>query len=86
MLKHMNRRTTLIMNASIHEALRARAAREGRTFTEVLEWAVRQGLAARGPSRRTRMRLPSFDLGPFLADPADPSALAALGSGLDSRP
>jgi len=69
MLKHM-KRTTLILDPALYAELRRRAASEGRTLTDVVERALRAGLAAR-TSRRVRMTLPSYDLGPFLADPAD---------------
>jgi hypothetical protein len=81
MLPHMKRRTTLILDSAVHAALRARASREGRTFTEALEQALRVGLSARTAARRSRLRLPSYDLGPFLVDPSDRLALAALRGG-----
>jgi len=58
------KRTTLVIDSQIDAALRARAAREGRTLTEVVEQALRAGLAT--PVKRRRLRLPSYDLGPFL--------------------
>ena len=63
MLAHM-KRTTLVLDSQIDAALRERAAREGRTLTEVVEQALRAGLAA--PPRRRKFRLPSYDLGPYL--------------------
>ena len=60
---HM-KRTTLILRPELMLELRARAAREGRTLTEVVERTLRIGLAA--PARRARIALPSYDLGPFL--------------------
>ncbi|MEO5618324.1 MAG: hypothetical protein ABIS67_11170 [Candidatus Eisenbacteria bacterium] len=59
------KRTTLILAPEIDAALRSRAARAGRTLTEVVEQTLRAGLLA--PARRKRFRLPSYDLGPFLA-------------------
>jgi plasmid stability protein len=70
MLSHM-KRTTLILDPSLYAELRRRAAAEGRTLTDVVEHALRAGLSARGAGRRARVALPSYDLGPFLADPAD---------------
>jgi hypothetical protein len=70
MLKHM-KRTTLIFDPALYAELCKRAAAEGRTLTDVVERTLRAGLAARGPTRRTRVALPSYDLGPFLADPAE---------------
>ena len=62
------KRTTLILDAALHAELHRRAAAEGRTLTSVVERALRLGLAA-GPGRRSRVALPSYDLGPFLVDP-----------------
>ena len=70
MLSHMNRRTTLVLDDSLYSELKALAAREGRTLTEVIERTLRGGLG-RGRARRTRVKLPSYDLGPFLIDPGD---------------
>jgi len=69
MLLHM-KRTTLLLDTSLHTELRKRAAAEGRTLTDVVERTLRLGLAAQAGGRRGRVRLPSFDLGPFLIDPA----------------
>lgn len=74
MLQHM-KRTTLILDASLYAELRRRAAREGRTLTDTVEQALRLGLGAAGAARRARRTLPSFDLGPFLLDPADRTAV-----------
>ena len=67
MLSHM-KRTTLILDPHLYEALRRRAAEEGRTLTEVVERALRLGLEAHA-GRRRRVALPSYDLGPFLVEP-----------------
>lgn len=78
MLPHM-KRTTLILDPALYAELRRRAADEGRTLTEVVERALRAGLQSPA-ARRPRPVLPSYDLGPFLADPSDRAALArALG-------
>lgn len=69
MLKHM-KRTTIILDPALHAELKRRAANEGRTFTEILERALRSGLDAASHPRRTRVTLPSYDLGPYLVDPA----------------
>ena len=71
MLPHM-KRTTLQIEPWMHAELRRRAAAEGRTLTEVLERALRAGLEIGRDPRRRRVALPSYDLGPFLADPAWP--------------
>jgi hypothetical protein len=69
------KRTTLQLDSSLIAELRRRAAGEGRTLTEVLERTLRLGLAAAQDARRVRVELPSYDLGPFLADPARPGRL-----------
>jgi hypothetical protein len=79
MLSHM-KRTTLILDASLYAQLKRRAAAEGRTLTDVVEHALRTGMLTETGARRRRMRLPSYDLGPFLVDPADRAALAGLGT------
>jgi hypothetical protein len=70
MFQHM-KRTTLILDPALYAELRRRAAAEGRTLTDVVERALRAGLSARAGGRRPRVTLPSYDLGPFLTDPAD---------------
>jgi hypothetical protein len=69
MLAHM-KRTTLILDPALYAELKRRAAGEGRTLTDVLEHALRAGLDTPAGARRARVQLPSYDLGPFLADPA----------------
>ena len=68
MFSHM-KRTTLILDTALLAELRRRAAGEGRTLTEIVERTLRAGLAPPAP-RRVRLQLPSYDLGPFLRDPA----------------
>ena len=77
MLSHM-KRTTLLLNASLYAELKRRAAAEGRTLTDVVERALRIGLRDRDAAHRRRIALPSYDLGPFLADPADRAALGRI--------
>lgn len=69
MYSHM-KRTTLILEAALHAELKRRAIAEGRTLTDVVERALRLGLDAMHTPKRVRVNLPSFDLGPFLTDPA----------------
>ena len=69
MLSHM-KRTTLVLDSVLYAKLKARAAAEGRTLTEVVERALRLGLDGTTPTRRARITLPSYDLGPFLVDPS----------------
>ncbi len=75
MLSHM-KRTTLILDAGLHAELRRRAAAENLTLTAVLERTLRAGLAALDATRRGRVRLPSYDLGPFLLEPYEPEPLS----------
>lgn len=74
MLMHM-KRTTLQLDPALLTELKKRAAHEGRTLTEVIERTLRAGLAAQSTLKRARVSLPSYDLGPFLADPARPGRL-----------
>ncbi len=69
MLIHM-KRTTLVLDPVLYAELKKRAAAEGRTLSEVVERALRLGLHAGAPGRRSRVRLPSYDLGPYLVSPA----------------
>ena len=70
MLSHM-KRTTLQLDPALYQELRRRAASEGRTLTDVVEQVLRDGLRAPTPAKRPRVSLPSYDLGPYLVDPAD---------------
>jgi hypothetical protein len=76
MLSHM-KRTTLILDPGLYTELRRRAAAEGRTLTEVVDRALRIGLQTATPARRAARTLPSYDLGPYLVDPADRGERAA---------
>jgi hypothetical protein len=69
MLSHM-KRTTLVLDAALYARLKRRAADEGRTLSDVVERALRLGLEALAAGRRGRVALPSYELGPFLVDPA----------------
>lgn len=66
---HM-KRTTLVLDAGLYAELKRRATAEGRTLTEVTERVLRTGLEELASHRRVRVQLPSYDLGPFLSDPA----------------
>ena len=76
MIKHM-KRTTLILDSSLYAELKRRAAREGRTLTDVVERALRLGLEP-GAIRHEHLALPSYDLGPYLVDPADRTTFSEL--------
>lgn len=80
MLSHM-KRTTLVLDSTLYAELKKRAAAEGRTLTDVVERALRLGLAARAPARRARVALPSYDLGPFLVSPGDADPVTELRHG-----
>jgi hypothetical protein len=79
MLSHM-KRTTLVLDSVLYARLRKRAAQEGRTLSDVVERALRLGLEALASSRRGRVALPSYELGPFLVDPARRESFGTLGS------
>jgi hypothetical protein len=68
----MTRRTTLVLAGALYAELKALASSEGRTLTEVIEHTLRRGLQRRA-GRAPRIKLPSYDLGPFLIDPGDRS-------------
>lgn len=85
MFSHMQR-TTLILDAALYAELKKRAAAEGRTLTEVVERALRLGLAAQAPTRRARVTLPSYDLGPFLVSPAETGGTARLRRDSEREP
>ena len=76
MLLHM-KRTTLLIADALYAELKRRAAAEGRTLTEVVEAALRHGLSTIATRRRASIQLPSYDLGPFRADPSDRDAPGA---------
>lgn len=78
-------RTTLVLDDAVMARLRRRAADERRTLTEMVERALRLGLDAMASGRRGRVRLPSFDLGPFLLDPARRPA-AGADPGVEALP
>ena len=78
MLMHM-KRTTLLLDSALYTELKRRAADEGRTLTEVVARALRLGLDAHAPARRPRVHLPSYDLGPFLADPGQRDPRSGTG-------
>ena len=68
MLTHM-KRTTLLLDTALYAELKRRAAAEQRTLTEIVERTLRAGL--RGARRRdVRHAIPSYDLGPYLENPA----------------
>ena len=73
------KRTTLLLDPGLYTELKRRAATEGRTLTEVVGHLLRLGLQATSGARRGRVRLPSYDLGPFLTRPSDRSAFPGPG-------
>ena len=68
MLSHM-KRTTLVLDDALYANLKRQAVQEGRTLTEVVEQTLRRGMGS--TRKHARISLPSYDLGPFLVDPAD---------------
>jgi hypothetical protein len=67
-------RTTLLLDPGLYTELKRRAAIEGRTLTEVVEHLLRLGIQSASGARRGRVKLPSYDLGPFLSSPSERSA------------
>ena len=65
-----------MLDNALYAELKRQAAAQGRTLTDVVERALRLGLAARTPARHARIELPSYDLGPFLVSPADRGVMA----------
>lgn len=60
-------KTTLEIDEGVMRALKARAAREGRTMSELVETALRTLLAER-PKKVELPPLPVFDLGGWLGE------------------
>ena len=79
MLLHM-KRTTLVLDPTLYTRLKKRAADEGRTLSDVVERALRLGLDALASSRRGRVALPSYELGPYLVDPARRESFGTAGT------
>ena len=85
MLLHM-KRTTLLLNDALYAELKRMAASERRTLTEVVERTLRLGLSGlQAAPRRKRLALPSYDLGPFLASPADRPGLGRVIGRIEGR-
>ena len=72
MVIHM--KTTLNIDDTVMDRLRAEAARSGRTMSELVEMALRQLLQTRRPAPVTSP-LPVFQSGGALVDVADREAL-----------
>ena len=85
MYSHM-KRTTLQIDDALYARLRRRASDEGRTLTDVVERTLRAGLDAPRDRRAVRLELPSYDLGPFLADPARRDRWPAPGRPEEGEP
>lgn len=56
-------RTTLDIDIHLLKALRAEANRRGVPFKEVVAGALRRGLTASAPARKTSYRCPTFAMG-----------------------
>lgn len=54
-------RTMLVLNDDIHQQAKEYASHRGKTLSFIVEEALREKLSGRqGPSRRRRVRLPTF--------------------------
>lgn len=73
MVFHM--KTTLVINDTIMKRVKAEAARQGRTISELVESALRQLLESPRPKRLDLPPLPCHNLGGALVDIADRDAL-----------
>jgi hypothetical protein len=73
MVFHM--KTTLVINDTIMKRVKAEAARQGRTISELVESALRQLLESPRPKRLDLPPLPSHNLDGALVDIADRDAL-----------
>jgi len=71
------KRTTLLLDSGLYLELKRRAAAEGRTLAEVVEHLLRLGIQSASHGRRGRVRLPSYDLGPFLQSPSERATFPA---------
>jgi hypothetical protein len=73
-------KTTLEIDETVMRELKARAASEGTTMSELVESALRTFLAGQGPAG-SLPPLPTFDSGGWLVDPADREAMGDLIDG-----
>jgi hypothetical protein len=73
MVFHM--KTTLVVNDTIMKRLKAEAARQGLTISELVESALRRLLETPRPKQIKLPPLPSYNLGDALVDIADREAL-----------
>jgi plasmid stability protein len=69
-------RTTITLPDALAEAVKRRAAEEGRTFTSLVEEGLRMMLEAE-PERHAPTELPAYGepAGRFIVDPSDREAL-----------
>jgi len=81
MINHM--RTTLIIDDAVFRRLKALAAEQGRTLSQVTQEVLQRGLDEPRPAgRRKAVKLPSFAMGTPRVDVADRDRLLDL---LDDR-
>jgi hypothetical protein len=73
-------KTTLEIDETVMRELKARAAREGSTMSEVVESALRTYLAAEPPAQKLPP-LETWDFGGWNVDPADREAMGELIDG-----
>ncbi len=78
MLIHM--RTTLVIDDHLMRQLKAEAAREGRTMSDLVETSLRAMLGRRPPKQKLPP-LPTFNSGGARVDVADRDALYQLMEG-----
>lgn len=69
-------RTTILLDDQLGKRLKEKAAKEGKTATELIRTYVRSGLNRPVPlHKRGPVSLPSFSMGEPTVDPADRSRL-----------
>jgi hypothetical protein len=71
-------KTTLEIDEQVMRALKAKAAREGTTMSELVEQALRAMLEERAPRRPKLPPLPSWDGGGLTVDVSDREKLYEL--------
>jgi len=69
-------RTTILLDEELQKRLKAKAKKEGKTVTRLIETYIRAGLnKSGGLSKPPAKLLPSFSLGEAYVDPSDRSRL-----------
>jgi purine nucleoside permease len=70
-------RTTVTLDPDVEKRLRMTMRRSGKSFKQVLNDTLRNGLLPPGRKPSSRFRQPTYDLGPALVDLTKANSLAA---------